>query len=89
MTLKSVVVGTCLCQFVIKLNLLFQVPHYLRTKPDPEVEARHAGYVQRAGTPSPETINKMILVLEKITRETLKIITREREELEHRCKSLI
>jgi len=66
------------------MNMMLQVPHYLRTKPDPEVEARHAGYVQRAGTPSPEVISKMLAVLDKITRETLKIITREREELEHR-----
>lgn len=60
------------------------VPHYLRTKPDPEVEARYAMYGQQGSIPPPETINKLIALLEKITRDTLKVIMKEREELEHR-----
>ena len=82
---KSLFLISLLVQYIILIrNNKLQVPNYLRTKPDPEVEARHSGYAQRGGIPSPDEINKRISVLEKITRDTLKIITREREELEHR-----
>ena len=45
---------------LVHIFFFAKVPHYLRTKPDPEVEARHTAYAQRAGIPSPEVVNKMI-----------------------------
>merc|ERR1712088_488723 len=51
------------------------VPHLLRTKPDPEVEARYASYENR-------TISKQLTVMEKITTEKLKLINRERDDMD-------
>jgi len=35
------------------------VPHYLRTKPDPEVESKHTSYEAKASAITPENLNKM------------------------------
>lgn len=63
------------------------VPDYLRTKPDPEVEAKHQQYETRAASVPPDTAMKNVNVIEKITRETLKHITREKEEIESKASS--
>ena len=52
------------------------VPDYLRTKPDPEVEARHAQYEQRVATLNPEQMHKQLNVMDKMTKEMLKHITK-------------
>ena len=52
------------------------VPDYLRTKPDPEVEARHALYESRVATLNPEQMHKQLGVMEKMTKEMLKHITK-------------
>jgi len=61
------------------------VPDYLRTKPDPEVEARHALYESRVATLNPEQMHKQLGVMEKMTKEMLKHITKEREDIESRA----
>lgn len=61
------------------------VPDYLRTKPDPEVEARHAQYESRVATLNPEQMHKQLGVMEKMTKEMLKHITKEREDIESRA----
>merc|ERR1719370_514050 len=58
------------------------IPDYLRTRPDPEIEARHQGYEQRAAGVVGDTQSKQLSVMDKITRDTLKLITREREDME-------
>ena len=61
------------------------VPHLLRTKLDPEVEARYAAYENRNNSLAPDTINKQVTILEKISTETLKKINRERDDMD--CKA--
>merc|ERR1712192_119008 len=58
------------------------IPDYLRTRPDPEIESRHQGYEQRAAGVVGDTQSKQLSVMDKITRDTLKLITREREEMD-------
>jgi len=58
------------------------VPHLLRTKPDPEVEARYASYENRTNSLGAETISKQLTVMEKITTEKLKLINRERDDMD-------
>ncbi len=58
------------------------VPDYLRTKPDPEVEQRHAHLESRAANTNVETATRGVTVNEKITTAALKLINREREDLE-------
>ena len=57
------------------------VPDYLRTKPDPEVEARHAQYESRVATLNPEQMHKQLGVMEKMTKEMLKHITKVKKPL--------
>ena len=52
------------------------VPDYLRTKPDPDVEARHAQYESRVAILNPEQMQKQLGVMEKMTKEMLKHITK-------------
>jgi len=61
------------------------VPHLLRTKLDPEVEARYASYENRNNSLAPDTINKQLMILDKIATETLKKINRERDDMD--CKA--
>lgn len=63
------------------------VPDYLRTKPDPEVEQKHGQFESRASAIAAETAQKHLNVLEKITRETIKNINKEREDMESRASS--
>jgi len=58
------------------------IPDYLRTRPDPELEAKHQGLEQRAGSTTLDQQQKQLTVMDKITRDTLKLITREREDME-------
>lgn len=58
------------------------IPDYLRTRPDPELEARHQLYETRAAAVPLDQQGKMLTVMEKVTRDTLKLVTREREEME-------
>lgn len=58
------------------------IPDYLRTRPDPELEAKHQGHEQRAGSTTVDQQQKQLTVMDKITRDTLKLITREREDME-------
>ena len=44
--------------------------------PDPEVEARHAQYESRVATLNPEQMHKQLGVMEKMTKEMLKHITK-------------
>jgi len=58
------------------------IPDYLRTRPDPEIENRHQSYETRAAGVTQDQQSKQLTVMDKITRDTLKLITREREEME-------
>jgi len=58
------------------------IPDYLRTRPDPELESRHQGYESRAAGVTQDQQSKQLTVMDKITRDTLKLITREREEMD-------
>ena len=58
------------------------IPDYLRTRPDPELEARHQTYETRAGGVVPEQQSKQLTVMEKITKDTLKLIGSKREEMD-------
>ena len=63
------------------------IPNYLRTRPDPELELRHSSLEMRASGASQDQQTKQISVMDKITRETLKLITREREEMDVKSNS--
>jgi mediator of RNA polymerase II transcription subunit 8 len=63
------------------------VPHLLRTKPDPEVEARYSAYENRANSLAVDTVSKQLSVLDKITRETLKVINRERDDMDQKANA--
>jgi mediator of RNA polymerase II transcription subunit 8 len=58
------------------------IPDYLRTRPDPELEARHLAHEARAAGTTQDQQGKQLTVMDKITRDTLKLVTREREEME-------
>ena len=58
------------------------IPDYLRTRPDPDIETKHQAYEQRAAGVVTDTQSKQLGVMEKITRDTLKLITRDREEMD-------
>jgi mediator of RNA polymerase II transcription subunit 8 len=58
------------------------IPDYLRTRPDPELEARHLTHEARASSTTQDQQGKQLTVMDKVTRDTLKLITREREEME-------
>jgi mediator of RNA polymerase II transcription subunit 8 len=67
------------------ISFLFQVPNYLRTKPDPGVESRYSSYEQISyNLPSQEAAIKMLNVLDKVTKDTTKIISREKDDLDTR-----
>jgi len=62
-----------------------KVPNYLRTKPDPLVENRYSSYEQMSfNLPSQEAGLKMLHVLDKVTRDSNKIISREKDEMDMR-----
>jgi mediator of RNA polymerase II transcription subunit 8 len=63
------------------------IPNYLRTRPEPEIEAKYAAIENRANSASQDQQQKQISVIEKVTRETLKLIRREREEMETKSNS--
>lgn len=63
------------------------VPHYLRTKPEPEVETKYGGYEARVNNLMPENLMKQFNILEKVTREMLKVINRERDEIESKASA--
>jgi len=58
------------------------IPDYLRTRPDPEIENRHLSYESKAAAVAPDQQQKQLTVMDKITRDTLKLITRDREEMD-------
>merc|ERR1711972_1120638 len=58
------------------------IPDYLRTRPDPELENRHLSLEARANATTSDQQQKQLTVMDKITRDTLKLITREREEMD-------
>ena len=58
------------------------IPDYLRTRADPDIESRHAGLEQRAAGVAADQQQKQLTVMDKITRDTLKIIARDREEMD-------
>jgi len=62
------------------------VPHYLRTKPEPEVENKYATYEQRVANIPTDTLYKQMNVLDKVTDNALKVIARERDDIESREK---
>lgn len=63
------------------------IPNYLRTRPDPEIEAKYAVMENRANSASQDQQQKQISVIEKVTRETMKLIRRERDEMETKSNS--
>jgi len=58
------------------------VPHLLRTKPDPEVGDKYKSHESRANSLGQETITKQLNVNEKIITEKLKLISRERDDID-------
>lgn len=65
------------------------VPIYLRSLADPEVQAKYNMFESLRTTPvlaphSPEKLQKQLNVLEKVSRECLKLVKREREDLDAR-----
>jgi mediator of RNA polymerase II transcription subunit 8 len=63
------------------------IPNYLRTRPDPEIEAKYSAVENRASGFSQDQQQKQITAIEKITRDTLKLIKRERDEMETKSNS--
>jgi len=63
------------------------IPNYLRTRPDPEIEARYNILESRANGVSQDQQQKQVMVMEKIHRETLKLIRRERDDMESKSSS--
>ncbi len=61
------------------------VPDYLRTKPDPDVESKHQQYEIRVASLNPEQLNKQLQVMEKVTKDLLKNIIKEKEDIESRA----
>ena len=58
------------------------IPDYLRTRPDPDIESRHQSYEGRAGLIVTDQQTRQLNAMDKITKDTLKLITREREEMD-------
>ena len=58
------------------------VPHLLRTKPDPEVENRYGAYENRANSLAVDTVNKQLTTLEKVGDLTMKVINREKDDMD-------
>lgn len=58
------------------------VPDYLRTKPDPEVEAKHTQVELRASQVNPDTINKQAAALTKLANHVFELINTAREDWE-------
>ena len=58
------------------------VPHLLRTKPNPEVESRYTDYENYCNSLDVVTMNKQLIAMEKIVTEKLKMINREREDMD-------
>eukprot|EP00088_Acartia_fossae_P017279 TRINITY_DN1978_c0_g2_i2.p1 TRINITY_DN1978_c0_g2~~TRINITY_DN1978_c0_g2_i2.p1 ORF type:complete len:239 (-),score=66.24 TRINITY_DN1978_c0_g2_i2:12-728(-) len=63
------------------------IPNYLRTLREPDIESKYAVMENRANNASQEQQQKQITVIEKVTRETLKVIRREREEMDAKSNS--
>jgi len=63
------------------------IPNYLRTRPEPEIENKYMGIENRANGCSQDQQQKQISVIDKVTRETLKLIRRERETMETNSNS--
>merc|ERR1719410_3363071 len=63
------------------------IPNYLRTRPDPDIEAKFNLMENRASGASQDQQQKQLMVMEKITRETLKLIARERMEMDSKSSS--
>ena len=72
--------------YKINFNSFFSshdvVPHLLRTKPDPEVETRYGTYENRANSLAPDTVSKHLTTLEKVGDLTLKVINREKDDMD-------
>ena len=58
------------------------IPDYLRTRPDPDIESRYQQFEARANAVPPDQQNKHLSVMDKITKDTLKLISRNREEMD-------
>ena len=58
------------------------IPDYLRTRPDPDLEARHQGYEARAGGVLGDQQTKQLTVMEKINKDTLRLIDKYREDMD-------
>ena len=58
------------------------IPDYLRTRPDPDIESRHQSYEARSNAIIPDQQTKQLSVMDKITKDTLKLITKDREEMD-------
>ncbi len=63
------------------------VPDYLRTKPDPEVEQKHAQFESRASAVGTEAATKQLQVLDKMSLGLGKQINRTRDDLESRANT--
>ena len=63
------------------------VPNYLRSKFDPDMEAKHQSYENRANTISQDAANKQLTIMEKITKEIMKHINKERDEIESKANT--
>ena len=58
------------------------IPDYLRTRPDPDIESRHQSYEGRAGLIVTDQQTRQLNAMDKITKDTLKLIARDREEMD-------
>jgi len=63
------------------------VPDYLRTKPDPEVEAKHNQVEMRAAQVNPDNITKQAAALTKLANHVFDLINTSREEWENTERS--
>lgn len=63
------------------------VPHLLRTKPDPDVENRYSAYENRANSLAVDTVSKHLTTLEKVGDLTLKVINREKDDMDLKSNS--
>ena len=58
------------------------IPDYLRTRPDPDLEAKHQGYENRAAGVLGDQQTKQLTVMEKINKDTLRLIDKYREDMD-------
>jgi len=63
------------------------VPHYLRTKPEPEVENKYNAYETKVMASSADAMNKNYTVMEKVTKGMLQVINRERDDIEMKAST--